>query len=623
VKYRISGLSAVIVLEVTAAMGLLSSSAAAQPSNFQTHGRFTGIGLCLAKLIGPGPEPGSQRLYASHIYDGNPLDIVAVDPLTGKTEAFPSPVLAEEGAWGLALGADGQVYVGTLPAAHVLRLDWQQRKLVDMGRPSETEQYIWELALGADKRLYGSTYPNAKLVRFDTATGKGEDLGRMDLRELYARHIAADDKGFVYIGIGMEKRHLVAYEIATGEHRDILPTEFGGVGCCIVERGDDGVVYGRRDPAYSGTGDQSFRLEGWKATAIPPDQVRRPAPLRLADGRTVTYAGRTISVTDPKTGQVETRKTDYRGKTHSYFRMALGPDGMLYATTAMPIHFVQADPDSTRWEELGQPGAGEFYSLLAWKDVLVGAAYCGDAPIMIYRPGKPWAPDTKPTGNPWLIHYEGESRPWRPMAMIAGPGDKIYIGAIANYGELGGPLCVLDPATGKVEQYTNLVKDQSVVALAALPDGCIIGGTAVGGGAGSFSTQTEARLFLWDTAKHEKVFETVPVPGQGSIDALAVGKDGLVYGFAGKIFFLFDPKEQKVVDRAPHDLGVITFNAVFPGPEGTLYGLSAKGIFSIAPDTRRPSMLAAYPGGVGGGFAIRGRDIFFTSGPDIVSYTLP
>ncbi len=606
-----------LLLVAILALTLVASCASAQPPpGFRLHAKFLGLGGCLKTLIGPGPEPGSQRLYASHIYGGDTLDIVATDPLTGKTDVFPSPLPGEVGAWAMALGADGQVYVGTLPSAHVLRLDWKQRKLVDMGRPSETEQYIWQLALGADKKLYGCTFPSAKLVRFDPATGKGEDLGRMDPTELYARQVAADDQGFVYVGIGMEKRHLVAYEIATGEHRDILPPESAGGGQASVLRGDDGVAYG-------GAGDQPLRLDGWKAIPIPAAQVHGEGPLRLADGRTVAYDGHTVSVTDPKTGQTEKHDTGYQGKSQWLFRIGLGPDGRLYGSTAMPIHFLEADPDSDQWEELGQPGGGEFYSFLAWKDVLIGAAYSAQAPVMVYHPGKPWAPDTKPTGNPWLIHYEGENAGWRPMAMIAGPGDKVYLGAVSGYGLLGGPICVLDPATGKVDQYLHVVKDQSVVALAALPDGRIVGGTTIGGGGGSHATQTEAKLFLWDPVKREKLFETVPVPGEGSITALAVGKDGMVYGFAGATLFVFDPKTQKVINSAPHGLGGVHYNAVFPGPDGNLYGLASNAIFTIDPATRRAKIIATYPGSIHGGYAIRGREIFFTSGPQIVSYTLP
>jgi hypothetical protein len=337
----------------------------------------------------------------------------------------------------------------------------------------------------------------------------------------------------------------------------------------------------------------------------------------------VGYEGPTVSVTDPKTGETQRRETGYRGKGQALFRIGLGPDGQLYGSTAMPIHFLRADPDSDQWVELGRPGGGEFYSFVAHGDVLIGAAYSGDAPLMVYRPGQPWAPDTKPSGNPWLIHYEGENAGWRPMAMIAGPGGKVYLGAVSGYGLLGGPLCVLDPATGQVEQYLHFVPDQSVVALALLPDGRLVGGTTIGGGGGSHATQTEAKLFLWDPEKREKLLETVPVPGEGTITALAVGKDGMVYGFAGPTLFVFDPQQRKVIDSAPHGLGTIIYNAVVPGPEGNLYGLASNGIFTLDLATRRPRILAAYPGGIHGGCALRRKEIFFTSGPQIVSYALP
>jgi outer membrane protein assembly factor BamB len=603
---------------VTVAVVSLGAGVSAQeaPPGFRLHGRFVGIGGCLNTLVGAGPEAGAERLYASHIYGGDVLDIVAIDPATGKAEAFASPVLGEVGAWAMALGADGQLYVGTLPKAHVLRLDWRQRTLVDLGRPSETEQYIWQLALATDGKLYGCTYPNAKLVRFDSATGQSEDLGRMDPTEQYARTVAADDKGFVYVGIGTVHSHLVAYEIASGQHRDILPAESAAPGFGGVTRGADGVVYGT-------AGGKHFRLDGWTALPLAPAEVKGPAPLALADGRTVAYDGKSITLTDPGTKQTTARTTDYRGKSQSLFRIGLGPDDRLYGSTAMPIHFLWADPDSDRWEELGQPGGGEFYSFLAWKELLIGAAYGGNAPLMIYRPGQPWAPEAKPSGNPWLIHYAGENGGWRPMAMIAGKDEKVYIGAVSGYGLLGGPLCVFDPATGAVDQHLHLVRDQSVVALALLADGRLVGGTTVGGGGGSQPTQTEAKLFLWDPVTRETLFETVPVPGAGTITSLACGSDGLVYGFAGNTLFVFDPGEQKVIDTVVHDLGSVVYNAVFPGPDDRLLGLSSKGIFDLDPATRRPRLLAAYPGRIEGGWALRGRTIYFTSGPQILSWTLP
>lgn len=604
---------ATLLLALTTA---LPGMAFAQAEGFTLHARFVGIGGHLNTVVGPGPAPGTERVYATHIYVGDTLDLVAVDPPTGDTDVFSSPVPTEIGAWALAAGPDGHVYVGTLPNAHILRLDWGQRALVDMGRPSPTEQYIWQLCVGADGKLYGCTYPNAKLVRLDPATGTAEDLGRMDPTELYARSVAADNEGFVYVGIGFASRHLVAYEIATGEHRDILPPELGGPGCCSVHRGDDGQV-------YATAGDAQLHLDGWTAAVIPAEQVRPAPPLRLADGRLVSYDGRTVTVRDPDTGETTTKAVAYAGKPIDLFRIGLGPDDKLYGSTALPLYFLRAEPDGDAWALIGQPGGGEIYSFLSHGDVLICAAYGGIAPIMIYRPDRPYAPAPAPEGNPWLIHYAGEDSGWRPMAMVAGQDGKVYIGAVAGYGKLGGPLCCLDPATGQVEQFAHVVQDQSVVALAVLPDGIVVGGTTIGGGGGSHPTQTEARIFLWDPQRREKVFETVPVPGQGAVQALAVGPDGLVYGFAGPIMFVFDPARLEIIEQKPHGLGSVIYNAIGPGPDGQLYGLATGGIFTIDTAAREARILAAYPGGITGGFAIRGNRIYFTSGPQIVSYVLP
>ena len=209
------------------------------------------------------------------------------------------------------------------------------------------------------------------------------------------------------------------------------------------------------------------------------------------------------------------------------------------------------------------------------------------------------------------------------MALIPGPGDKVYIGAVSGYGLLGGPLCVFDTKTGKVDQYMHVVEDQSVVALTTLADGTVVGGTTIGGGGGSHTTQTEAKLFLWDPDTREKTFETLPAPSKDAINALATGPDGLVYGFAGDTLFVFDPAEREIIGTSKHALGGVIFNAVAPGPGGELYGLASGGVFTIDRQSREVKTLAKYPDGITGGFAIRGNRIYFVSEAQIVSFELP
>src|SRR5690348_12706165 len=74
---------------------------------FEQVATFRQRGGVLAEIVGPGPEPGSERLYQSYIYTGTSLELVAINPASGEAEVFASPVPGETGAWGLALGPDG------------------------------------------------------------------------------------------------------------------------------------------------------------------------------------------------------------------------------------------------------------------------------------------------------------------------------------------------------------------------------------------------------------------------------------------------------------------------------------------------------------------------------------
>ena len=126
-------------------------------NKFQLLATYRGIGGNFALTVGPGPTAGSERLYASYLYMGNTFEVVAIDPATGEVRLFPNPIKGEYGARCMVTGPDGNVYLGTLPGAHLVKLDTKTGKLIDIGRPSATEEYIWDVAFGSDGKLYGST----------------------------------------------------------------------------------------------------------------------------------------------------------------------------------------------------------------------------------------------------------------------------------------------------------------------------------------------------------------------------------------------------------------------------------------------------------------------------------
>jgi streptogramin lyase len=532
-----------------------------------------------------------------------------VDPDTGAVQVFQNPAKTEWSAKGMVVGLDGNLYFGTAPGAHLLRLETATGKLTDLGQPSRTETYIWQTALGVDGKIYGCTYPSAKLVRYDPVSNVSEDLGRMDPIQMYGRTITATADGFVYVGIGSATAHLAAYQISTSVHQDILPPAYQVSGFAYTHLGTDG-------NAYALIGNQNFRLKGWNAIPVTPAAVASaPAPNVFADGRRIGIANGFINVTDPHTGKWTTAfPYDYVGEPLAVWRASLGPDGMLYASTVLPANLIQADPRTGTLARVGQMGGGEAYSLLANNGRLLIAAYYGNAPLMSFDPTKPFTTSTPP--NPSLTTYTGQDNGWRPQSMIAGPDGLIYIGAVAGYGQLMGPLTVWDTADGSVNQYP-IYEDQSVVSVATA-NGFIVGGTSVSGGGGSHPTATEAKLFMWDTVKARKIFDTVPVAKAATITNLVTAPSGTVYGTAGTTLFAFDTQTQRV--SLSLDLGLSALpSSLMAGPDGNLWGLTADGIFQFDLGNHT-TKLTRTPQQVTAGMAMDAENIYFASGSTLFSY---
>jgi hypothetical protein len=428
--------------------------------------------------------------------------------------------------------------------------------------------------------------------------------------EQYAHYVAGSSDGFIYVGIGTSKANIAAYEIATGAHREILPAENQVVGQANVYRGEDGNVYGTLAGKH-------FRLKGWTATLINASEAS-PAKLsnRLRDGRVVEVHDSLLKFRDTKTGAVTERKFDYKGNLLPLFRVQLGPDGELYGSSVLPIHFIKVDGLRQSTLDLGGLGGGEIYSFLSRKNQLLMAAYGGLAPLMAFDTRRPFE-----AGNPKLVNFPGSDSGWRPQSMINGSDGRVYLGAMSGYGKLGGPLTVWDVDAGTVEQFHHLIPNQSVITLTTWKDR-IIGGTNVGGGGGSHPTEKEAKLFIWDPKTKKKEFETVPVEGAGVLNDLITAPNGLVYGTAGRTLFVFDPETRTIKDRKPLPVRGTIYSSIALGPGGLIWGLAPEGIFTVDTKTNEFRLVARTPEKITGGFALRGNEIYFISGASVYRYTI-
>lgn len=587
-----------------------------ESSRFESLGIPVRMGGLMGCLIGPNGQ-GGEAIYFNFNQAGAPLFVVQVDPDTGHARQFTAP--QGPGAWAFVVGPDERIYLGTWSGALVLRFDPRQpdKGIEVVGKPAASEDYLWQFDIGKDGKIYACTYPNAKLVRFDPATDRMEDLGRMHPTEMYARSLAVGPNGKVYVGIGTQKGDLVVFDPATGQPRSILPDGLKGAqgwSTVGVSRRADGQVYAE-------FGSNRMRMDDEQLTVV---QEAPPRPtLKLRDGREVVAYGRgTFSLRNPKTGETVARRFDYQGAGDMIFVLGLGPGGDVYGSTAMPLEVFRFNPRHRRSEHLGAMPGGEVYSMLEHEQKLY-LCYYGGAVMNLYDPAKPfWKFGTGNDCNPISFGGVGEGH-LRPRAMIRGPRGLIYIGSEPPYGQLGGALGVWDPQRNQtVENYPQLVTNQSIVSLAYEPrSGLIFGGSGNFGGGGTRPTEKEAKFFAFDPTKKEKVFEAPLVPGAVKYPA-TFAAEGKVFTTVGDKLFVFDPNTMAIVQTNTLPGSQVEI-ALGQRSNGRLIGLTTKAVYEVNPATGEAKPLATAPVRIACGFALTDDAVYFGSGPELWRYRFP
>jgi streptogramin lyase len=591
----------------------------AQEGTFEDLGVPVTKAMLMATAVGPNATGTKDMLYFDFAQTGATLFLVVVDPDTGEAKQYKSPV--GPGAWALIRGPDDCMYLGTWESGYILKFDPKQadKGIQVIGKPSQTETYIWQYAIGKDGKLYGCTYGQAKLISYDPKTGKMEDLGRMDETQMYTRSIACGQNGKIYTGVGFGKANVVVYDPATRTHKSILPEQYRKETAASVHQGADGNVY-----AYCGS--QAFRIDDETMTPIPADKVVSPKGLTLRDGRTVTVDGTTattgtFTINDASRERKRAITFNYQGDGSIVFTVGVGPENKVYGSTAMPLEMFVHDPAAKQSKHLGNPTTvnGEIYSFLTLGDKLYVCAYPGSY-LSVYDPKKPFKFGTNPGDNPRGYGNVGDGH-LRPRAMILGPDEKIYIGSLPPYGQLGGAMGVFDPVAEKVvENYRNLIPNQSIVALAYEPkSGLVFGGSSITGGGGSVPSEKEARFFAWDSKAKKKVADLVPVAGDTAIVAMSAA-EGKVFAVShpSNTLFVYDPAPQKIVHTAKITFGAAHEISLGLHKSGLLYGLAGNAVFTVDPRTYAVNKVAEYAGGISCGFALTDDAIYFGSGARLV-----
>ncbi|GIL28112.1 hypothetical protein NUM_33660 [Actinocatenispora comari] len=529
--------------------------------------------------------------YGYLVTRGNPGALNVVDTGTGAlTASFELP--GATGSWGGTVVDDGTVYLAA--DAKLFRYRPGADHVEDLGVPLPGETTGWRAATDG-RRVFVGTYPGGKLYSYDHVTGRLRDYGQVSAGEQYVRSVAVA-RGKVYAGLGTTAK-LVQVDIETGARQEIpLPERYRSETFVYDLNAAHGHVVARvansnRMLVYDlGTGRWVADLGTGKGVdASPPDSadnvyyvagdgrltsynlrtgaVRATGLAGMGSARgfgwthldTTEFPGRTLVTADfsahltyynPTTGASKVVSTPVPGRPAQLQTLHTGPDGRIYASAYPSGGLTAYDPATGTFQE--NPVIGQVEGFGNWRGKVYAGVYPG-AHLYEFDPSSPVVKGSNPREFTALTADHQD----RPFA-ITGAGDRLAVGTIPEYGQLGGALALVDPATGDKSVYRNVVPDQSVSAL-AYTGGLIYGGTSVWGGLGSTPTQTEAKLFAFDPATGTKVWEGVPVPGEKAITKLIVGPDGHLWGGTSGSLFEFDPVSRTVlrtIEIVPFDWNV-------------------------------------------------------------------
>lgn len=573
-------------------------------------------------------------------------------------------------AWTHTIAPDGTVYIGGVAlggkSAHFYRYLPGEKRVEDLGPGVADHSFIWALTAADDGRIYGGTWEGGHVFEYNPETGKNRDLGRVDPTEDYVRSIAWHG-GQVYAGTGTRNGRIWRLDPETGEkerieipQREEYAEHFDRVGSIyhLAVAGDHLVaflsgprvlliydmvnrkwwdrtipfgggpvsgVYSETEDVFYYPGRDDNQLHGIDMKTREDTTVMRYrggfrgggfVKINGMPGMTLAtvFGSGAVGLLNPESRIGKTLKSQAEGQPTYLHSLRKGPGGDLFVSGYMGATGGAYDikTGKTRSFKIGQSEG-----IVQFGDELFYGVYPG---ARIYRQA-PLSKDIAPK----LIEEVGH-RQDRPFAMIASE-DKVFIGTIPDYGELGGALMVFTKKPdGELESvvYPKVVEEQSIVGLAYHePSGLLFGSTSIFGGLGVEPSATAAKMFVWDVAAGKKLEEfSLNLPGVDSprmIGGLSVGPDGNIWGTVNGHVFVLDPKTRKVVTQKNIYPDVSNYGKWRPvylewGQDGLLYLNLVGRLTVVDPQTLNHLQLPAQSG-----LLTLGDDgnIYFANGPEL------
>jgi hypothetical protein len=642
------------LLLIGSAFGLRAETAKNPPdARFTDHGAPAPVSLArgaAATLDGDG-----RRVLL--VWQTDIGKLLSIDVETGAARQFAMPDFPPGGgSFGVLQSRRGLWYTHAGPWAKPGRLYEFDPKTMTFTFSFETKgTYAMAFHEDRDGVIWLALYPDAQLISYDPATRKVVDHGSLNSEKWpqYPRvGLARDAAGWIYTVIGFTRCQILGYNPATGERKAYIPESERGqakndaVSMGQVFLGEDGKAYAR---TVTTSGMKWYQLSGGEATALAQAPTVKPVPERahgcwgqfpdFPDGSNVTkldvpYKRLTVRDADG----TERRLTfDYDAPGALMMNVFTGPGGEIYGSTAYPRFVFRFDPATgTYFLHPDTNAGGHWNSWVTRGDKLYGAFYPWGM-IREIDTSRPWARGASADFEPadYGKSVKGDPHIHRPNVLLAHPdGIHLVMGGTPDYGHTGGGLLIWNLETNRTELLTHeqLIKHQNTVALAALPDGNLVGATSVSPGTGGERLASVPEIYIFDW-KERKILWHQPLPeikgNEFTSFDLLTGPDGLVYLLDGgsSALRVFDPARREMVrtialGQYGKPAGSAGNGVMIRGDAGEFYLLFDKSLVKFDPVTGSHEKLADLPVTPRGSLALHDGRLYFASGSHLWSFRL-
>ncbi|MDA0744926.1 MAG: hypothetical protein O2954_00265 [bacterium] len=571
-------------------------------------------------------KAGDPCLYATMSQQAANLFVLQIDPETGKLRQFWPEVPESNYTTAVYQSPNGRLYIGAAHSGHLYCFDPQEDELLDLGEINGKDAiFPCRIDEDQDGLIWISSYGTADLTSYHPATKVFTRYGRLDDTDMYA-YCYVNTDGTVASLIGTTRPHVVVLDPKTGEKKTVGPVISKGEGTLSLHRGGDGKL-------YIDSSEGKFRVDGLEAVSVDDVVPAEEKKATLPDGSAFRFVDaveqtcRILEITKPD-GSTKTFDLEFEAAGTDIFALHGGPDECVYGSSVLPERMFRYNPKDGELIDLGicSKATGEAYSFANLDGKVYISSYPG-ARISVYDPSQGYHFGEEPGSNPRDLGRVDDIS-YRPRSTLAGPGGKVWLASIPDYGLWGGPLSYYDPAKDEKTAFYRIFGDGSCYTLAHLADEDLIAvGTNINGGSGTQPKVDQAVLFLFDHKKEEKVWEGTPDRKVHAFTALATGPDGKLYGtLHGKggpaEIFIFDPETRAFGKRVPVPDGGPVDNGLQLGPDGKFYGLTPLCIYRVEPGSLDVEVLVTFDERLKGHAAagpILGDQLYFSSGHILMS----